>query len=89
MRGPSTLSERASHDPSATYQLRRDAVEAAKDRNGWATDEAAWTALGLGRRTFYRMLGEATGICACRAQSIADRLGCPTDEAFVQVTRHG
>ncbi|MFG2046209.1 hypothetical protein ACGFIW_02095 [Micromonospora sp. NPDC048935] len=89
MRGPSTLTVRASHDPSARYQLRRDAVEEAKGRNGWPTDEAAWTALGLARRTYYRLFGEATSICACRAQSIADRLGCSVDDAFIVKMRRG
>lgn len=76
-------------EPQAVYQLKRSAVDQFKTVHHLTLDEEVWTAIGLSKATFYRLLRGAHDICACRAQGIAARLGRTVPDAFDQVARHG
>jgi len=83
-----TLSPGITREPEEVYHLKRSAVDQYKIRKGITSDEAVWTALGLSRATFYRLLRGAHDICDCRARSIARRMGYPLAAAFERAERH-
>ncbi len=82
-----TLSPGITSEPRAVYHLKRSAVDQYKTRKGVTSDEEVWTALGLSRATFYRLLRGAHDICDCRARSIARRMGYPLNAAFERANR--
>ncbi|WP_147457256.1 hypothetical protein [Micromonospora pisi] len=74
-------------DTTGRYRLTRAAVEHAKTKHGLANDAAVWTAMGLSRSTFYRMLAgtsSPTGRLIC--QGFATWIGWPLADTCEPVT---
>jgi hypothetical protein len=85
---PDTLlrTEGVAHDPDYRFKLTRAAVERAKERHGLRNDEAVWTAMGLSRSTFYRLLAGTHDIRLSEAAAFAEWVNWPLDTAFERVT---
>jgi hypothetical protein len=74
------------YDPNIRFKLTRAAVERAKERHGLRNDEAVWTALGVSRSTFYRLLAGTRAASHVEAAAFAQWIAWPLDRAFKRVT---